>query len=182
MPHMKLPSDQHRIREIFSQSGLTYGRSFGSKSGYLRANPVQFYVANACVLSRDGRCLWRGDLDLADLYDREALVRASRRLALKLFIFRQEVEKESSFLPHSWLARNAVATVWQGNVETAGSTRALRGTVDNIVERLAPASRRGRSSRRVSRKRILVPEHEAMMAVKAGDHIQAALDETRREF
>lgn len=179
MRAMKPTTDQSLCREIFGQAGLRYGRSFGSKSNYLRANPTQFYIANACVVSTGWVCLWRGDLDLADKEDRQALIRASRTLGRKLFIFRQEVGERNGLLPRDWLAKNAVAAVWRGTVETVGNTQALRGTLEQIVKGAARIFRTRRGSSLPPRQRVLDPEHQAMMSKAPGDHIRAALDEIR---
>ncbi len=82
------------FRTVFLESGLRYGRSFGSKSGYARDHNVRFYLANASVFTRDRRRVWTGDLDLAMRDDLHGLIAASRRLNRKLFIFRERSEDE----------------------------------------------------------------------------------------
>lgn len=124
-------------RSIFLESGLAYGRCFGSKTGYARNHPVRFFVANACVFTRTRECVWRGDLDLAMRADRRGLVVASRRLNRQLFVLREQVRDDLGALPREWLTENALVTVWRGKVVTAGYTRRLHGTLKQLIARSA---------------------------------------------
>lgn len=134
--HRALSSNDFDLyRALFLESGLMYGRSFGSKSSYARNNPVRFYLANARVLTRDRECVWRGDLDLATAADRKGLLSASRLLRRKLYIVREGIEEEMRSLPRTWLADNAVVTAWRGKVATVGYTRLLHGTLKQAIAR-----------------------------------------------
>ncbi len=134
------PSDHHRA--VFHQAGLAYGRNLGSKGRYARNSSRRFFVANAAVLTRNGSCVWRGDVDLGEVGDRQSLIAASRMLNAKLFIVREGGDEIRS-LPRSWLAATAVADVWRGRVETTGYTRKLHGALEQIIKRTARSGRRG---------------------------------------
>jgi hypothetical protein len=128
-------NDFDSYRALFLKSGLMYGRSFGSKSCYARNNPVRFFLANACVLTPDRECVWRGDLDLATAADREGLLNASRLLRRKLYVLREGMEDKTRSLPRTWLTENAVVAVWRGNVATVGYTHCLHGTLEQAIAR-----------------------------------------------
>lgn len=123
------------FRTVFLESGLSYGRSFGSKSGYARDHSGRFYLANASVFTRDRRRVWTGDLDLAIEDDLRGLIAASRRLNRKLFIFRERSEEDLRSAPSEWFTENTVVTVWRGKVVTAGHTTRIHGRLEQILAR-----------------------------------------------
>lgn len=125
------PTEAHRA--VFSECGLIYGRSFGSKSAYAHTHPARFYVANASVFTGDGACVWRGDLDVAATSDRDGLINASRRLRKKFYISREFSWPENQQVPRTWLATVAVATVWRGSIEAAGDTKRLHGSLEQAI-------------------------------------------------
>lgn len=139
--HLLDPCDHHRA--VFRQAGLIYGRSFGSKERYAQGHPRRLFLPNACALTRDGYCAWRGDLDLSTTEDRQCLVTASRMLNQKLFIMREGGDGLHS-LPRRWLSANTVVGVWRGRVETMGYTRQLHGTLAQVIDRSARARRPSR--------------------------------------
>lgn len=118
---MNDPLEEHRA--IFSACGLVYGRHYGSKGSYARRHPVRFYLANASVFIADGACVWRGDLDLAAVSDRDGLINASRCLRRKLYVLREFSWSENELVPRAWLRTAAVATAWHGRIATAGDIR-----------------------------------------------------------
>lgn len=132
-PHvLNDPTAAHRA--VFSECGLVYGKSFGSKSAYAHTHPARFYVANASVFTRDGACVWRGDLDVATASDRDGLIKASRRLRRKFYILREFSWPESQLVPRTWLATAALITVWRGSIAVAGDTKRLRGSLENLMK------------------------------------------------
>jgi hypothetical protein len=110
-------------RATFLRCDLLYGRHFGSKSAYSQRHPEGFYVPNGCIYTRNQTCVWRGDLDLATADDIRGLVRASRLLRRKLFIMREQFISDARMLPRSWVANNAIITIWRGKITVAGHYR-----------------------------------------------------------
>ncbi len=133
--------DENYYRAAFLLVGLTWGRHFGTTLNYVRKHPRRFMVANACVLTSDGTCVWRGDLDLATTDDQRGLISVSRLLRLKLHITRELTDREIAALPRGWLQENAVATVYQGKVSSAGYYRQLYGSCEQIADRYASTHR-----------------------------------------
>ena len=129
-------------RGVFLQCGLRFGQCYGSKSGYVRDQPASFFLPNSCVYLRDGTCVWRGDIDLADYHNKRSLVAASRTLARQLLVLREQTQSESHALPPDWLAENAVVTVWRGQVTIAGFCRRRYGTLAKMIEARAASNRR----------------------------------------
>lgn len=126
------PTDAHRA--VFSDCGLVYGRNFGSKGAYARRHPDRFFVANASVFTRDGRCVWRGDVDLGTASDREGLINASRRLRKALYVLREFSWSEERLVSPKWLAMVAVVAVWRGRIEAVGGTKRLRASLANLMK------------------------------------------------
>ena len=77
----------HVFDEVFAACGLSYGRCFGSKSGYRASHSGCVFVPNANVFSvRHGK-LWWGDLDIAK--NGPALEKVAHRLRCRLFVVRE---------------------------------------------------------------------------------------------
>jgi hypothetical protein len=122
-------------RAAFLLCGLPWGRDIGSTSAYTQAHPARFLITNASVITSDRVCVWRGDLDLAVKEDGRSLVSASKLLHRKLHVLREISDREVQSLPYAWLRETAVATVWQGKIQSAGYYRRIYGTVDQIIAR-----------------------------------------------
>jgi len=127
------PLEEHRA--VFLQCGMAYGRSYGSKGAYARNHRARFFIANASVFTGNGRCVWRGDLDLAAAADRDGLIHASDRLRRKLHVLREFSWPEQRLVPRAWLAASAVVTVWRGRIQTVGDTKHLHGDLGRIIQR-----------------------------------------------
>lgn len=121
------------VRAIFREYGLAYGRCVGSKHAYVRRNPGAFFLANACVVTRDGQCVWRGDLDFSSKQEVGALALVSRRLNRVLFVFREHAAERVP--AGTWLTENAVLRVWRGAAATTGTTARMYGSLSEIVSR-----------------------------------------------
>jgi hypothetical protein len=117
------------VRAVFRDVGLPFGRCVGSKSRYARANPKHVFVANACVLTKDGLCVWRGDLDLTIKADLLGLADASRALNRKLFVMREPFGNETAIVSRAWFERHAIVSVWHGHIETMPFFQRLHGTL-----------------------------------------------------
>lgn len=126
------PLEEHRA--VFQQCGMTYGRSYGSKGAYARDHRARFFIANASVFTGNGRCVWRGDLDLADAADRDGLINASEQLRRKLHVLREFSWPEHRLVPRAWLAASAVVVVWRGRIQTVGDTKRLRGSLADVMK------------------------------------------------
>jgi hypothetical protein len=121
------------FRAVFSACGLPYGRCAGSKRAYVRRNPGVFFLANACVVVREGLAVWSGDLDLSSEHDVRALADAGRKLRRVLFVLR---EQAAARVPAGrWLVENAVVRIWQGRVSTTGTVRRMYGSLGEVVAR-----------------------------------------------
>lgn len=122
-----IPANPPDYRQIFSQCELSYGRNFGSKSGYSKSHPQSIFIPNACVFIRSQRCVWRGDVDLSSEDDVQGLIDAARIINKKLFVLREQTH--DSIPPHlkSWFVASAILTVWRGQVTAGGDRRCLRG-------------------------------------------------------
>ena len=110
------------ITATFSNAGLSFGRCFGSKSGYSKQVQPNRFVPNAVIfvapatVGGGGGKVWHGDLDI--LHDERALVAVSRRLNRKLYILREfDGYVGYEVAPHRVVTRRAIATVWRGRVD-----------------------------------------------------------------
>jgi hypothetical protein len=121
------PRIEPDCRAVFLECGLHYGRCFGSKSNYARTNPGCIFIANACVYSRQQRCVWRGDLDLSDDDDVKGLIRASRLLMRKLYVLREQSWDQIPLSLRDWFIANTIVEIWHGQVTPGGDYRCLGG-------------------------------------------------------
>ena len=73
--------------EAFKAHGLSFGRCFGSKSGYASARPKAEVIFNANVFTKNRGKVWWGDLDLER--DKPALEKVARKIRSRLFVVRE---------------------------------------------------------------------------------------------
>jgi hypothetical protein len=110
--------------EVFNQCGLSFGRCFGSKSGYRNAHPGCLFVPNANVFSLKQGKLWWGDLDLK--HDAGALNRVARKLGCQLYVLREmDGRFEEAVIPEKEIVERAV---WRtgGPARVPGVARFLK--------------------------------------------------------
>ena len=106
---------EHELSRIFGKAGLSFGRCFGSKSGYRRANRKAVFIPNGNVFCRTHGKIWWGDLDLN--CDKPALEKVARRLRCRLYVLREHDGRfEKADLPFDAVRR---AALWH----TGGPTR-----------------------------------------------------------
>ena len=73
--------------EAFKAHGLSFGRSFGSKSAYAAAHPKAEAIFNANVFTGKQGKVWWGDLDLAR--DKPVLEKVARKIRCRLYVVRE---------------------------------------------------------------------------------------------
>ena len=156
-------------RPLFLLCGLMYGRHFGSKSGYRDHNPGSIYIANACVYTRDGTCVWRGDLDLAS-DDRQMLLDASKKLNRMLFVLREQSGYDR--LPVQLLTLQAMFTLWRDRVSTVGLGARWYGTFEQLLQHSGKlASKRRRRGARTATT-LMTPLGPMEMTVRRSDGLR----------
>jgi hypothetical protein len=96
-----------QVEQAFSACGLSFGRCFGSKSGYRMAHPDHLFVPNANVFAGRRGKVWWGDLDLA--CDGPKLQEVSQVLKVRLNVLRElDGRFEKAERPHSQVVRLAI--------------------------------------------------------------------------
>ena len=97
----------NELSAVFSDVGLSFGRCFGSKSGYRTANPKSIFIPNANVFCQRHGKVWWGDLDLQS--DKPALEKAARRLRCRLYVLMEmDGRFENAEQPHSEIVGRAL--------------------------------------------------------------------------
>ena len=137
----------NELSAVFSDVGLSFGRCFGSKSGYHTANPKSIFIPNANVFCILHGKVWWGDLDLQ--CDKPALEKTAHRLRCRLYVLRERAGRfKNADQPHSEVVRRAL---WHtgGAVYIPGLRRILRNSGLSIKQlafltKIAPARLSGR--------------------------------------
>ena len=137
--------------DVFRACGLAMGRCFGSKSGYCRTHPKNFFIPNANVCAVRGGKLWWGDLDIHR--DAVALELVAWRLRRRLYVLRESDARFREADVHG------EEVIWRARWCTGGRMRpyGLAGFLRKSGLSLAEAALLLRVSRQ-SLKRQLLPE------------------------
>ena len=107
LPPLDREFKPNELSAVFSDVGLSFGRCFGSKSGYCRMNPGHTFVPNANVFCQRHGKVWWGDLDLQ--CDKPALEKAARRLGCRLYVLMEmDGRFENAEQPHSEVVGRAL--------------------------------------------------------------------------
>jgi hypothetical protein len=103
------------VTEVFQRHALSFGRCFGSKSGYRAAHPEGEFIPNANVFSETAGKEWWGDLDLR--VDKPALRAIAKELGRRLYVLHESDGRfEQALQSHAEVVEKAV---WH----TGGPTR-----------------------------------------------------------
>ena len=105
-PPLDLEFKPNELSEIFGKAGLSLGRCFGSKSGYMRFNPRAEFIPNANIFCRLHGKIWWGDLDLHS--DQPALEKVAHRLRCRLYVLREyDGRFDNAEIPHETVISRA---------------------------------------------------------------------------
>lgn len=72
-----------KIKELFNEHFILYGRILGSKSRYRDAHPNNFTIFNANICIKQGK-VWFGDVDLT--LEKDILLKISKEVGQTLYV------------------------------------------------------------------------------------------------